>query len=174
MRTVTTEQTIYEFNELSDAAQARALDAVYRINAESGYSWQSECVECLRDIGEYLGVTPGDWTVEPGRYDYTIDGEDVQKAARGFRLSVGVKRHPEHKQCADDSMPGAWFFAGAAFWGAFIAHAEKQGDINGAIRAGFDALFKAWADDIEYQESARFLTEEAENYEFTEDGEIYQ
>lgn len=156
MRNITV--TLYQFDELCEQAQQKALEWAHEV---LDFHWGAEYEESLNSIeSEFPGLRVHDWSVSPCSFDYSAD--IPQSAVRGLKL----------KNFNPDYMPTG-FCGDCAFWQTFHREFKRTGDAKGAIDSGLWEFFKAWRDDWADSLSDEQLAEtiRANEYEFTENGE---
>lgn len=165
MRTITPEAyTVYNFNELSEEAQERAIQKLWDINLD--YEWYDTIYEDANEIG--LKIT------EVDIHGHSIDGEFTQ-----YPLYTAEKIIEEHGGMCDT-------YATAKDYLNKIKLAKNTGDDNGGDSALSVALDQEFLYNIlqdylsllrtEYEylgsEDAIIDTIECNSYEFTVDGEL--
>lgn len=159
MRTETIQ--LFKFNELSDSAKEKACEQYRSQGIE--YHWHHESLQSIQAFCEHFGVNLKRWSVCTYRgIDYSTDAENMH--FRGMKLRDFDREH----------MPTGYFLD-CDLWMTFYDEFKRTGDAKGAFDSALYAGFKAWRDDMEWQESDEYIGEhlEANEYEFTEDGEIY-
>lgn len=153
--------TIYTFAELPERAKERAISD-WRSRGIP-YDWWDESINSLKAFTEHFGVRIKDYSVGGYSYSYvTTDAEN--RHFRGRKLRDFDPDHMPTGYCAD-----------CALWGTFHAEWKKTGDALGAFNEALDAWVRDVVADMEYQDSDEAIAEtlEANDYQFTEDGEVW-
>lgn len=159
MRTETV--TIYKFNELPEAAQQRAISD-WRNVGEPYVLW-SEARASLEAFAEHFGVRIKDYSVGVWGNSY-VETDAENRHFRGLKLRDFDPDHMPTGYCADCSL-----------WGTFYKHWKQTGDAMAAFNEAVDAWIRDVVADMKYQDSDEAISEtlEANEYDFTEDGEIW-
>ena len=160
MRQVT--QTLYKFDELpTEDAKKKALQWAYQVQDEDN-PWLAENKNSILAFCAEFGVNLIRWQVSAGSYDYDLP-----------TLKNETFRRLKLKNFKRDNMPTGYYLD-CALWETFHDEWKRTGDPKSAFESAVHAGFKGWADDWEDTLSEENLTDflTANEYEFTEDGEI--
>lgn len=158
MRTI--EQTIYTFDELSDAAKEKARDW-YRLNAD--IHWADESKESINAFCDHFGISLRNWSVGP--YEpINYDAQFFNSHFRGLKL----------KDFDREFMPTGYILD-CALWMTFYDEFKATGCAKKAFEKALDEGFKQWRSDMESQLENEYVDEHLiiNEYEFTEDGKVY-
>lgn len=155
------ELTVYYFNELNGTARIKAL-SYYRAN----FSFDAWAVESLASIITFLNrfkVKLLDYSVvahEPIR----VTTDATPHNFLGVRLSQFKPDYMPTGYCLDSDL-----------WGTFYEGMADGMSAYGAFIAAVEAGFKAWREDLEYQDSDAYIEDwfMSNEYEFMPDGSIY-
>jgi hypothetical protein len=172
MKTMTKTETVYEFNELSDAAKDCAREFLCR-----EYIWADEAVESLEAFARHFDVKLEDWQIDFACAAHStatfsrsdLDEEEIESRLKGLgsfdpKTLMGSGECKLTGYCMDESaidgFRKAWF--------------SGERDLNELLQAGFESWIQAVQADYEYQCSDEQLAEhcEANEYFFTEEGEL--
>ena len=156
----TIELTVYEFDELDEAAKDNAR-AWYRNGLE--YPWFSESIDSIRAFADYFGAKVGDWSIGERGRDY-IRTDITQDHFRGTKL----------RSISPDYMPTGYCLD-ADLWGTFHAEWKRTSDPMYAFEQAIEAALGAIASDIEHHFSNEGVDESIRinDYRFTEQGRIF-
>lgn len=175
MKTVT--QTVYNFSELSEQAQQRAIEQNYYINVS--FEWWESTYEDAQQIG--LKITSFD--IDRGNY---CNGHLLDSATQ-----VAYKILSEHGENCDTYKKASEFLKEYDLLVAKYASADKPNQVAEGNEYEFDqeadeleeqftedlceCYLSILRDEYEYQTSEEAIIEtlNANAYEFTEDGEIF-
>jgi hypothetical protein len=158
MRTVTV--NLFRFDELSPQAQDSAIE---KLRGCDLFHWGDEWRASFQAFCDYFGVTLIEWSVGddgcPWR-TFSVSNENF----RGMRL----------RDFDRDHMPTG-FSGDCSFWYAFYDTFKETGDAKAAFYTGIDAGMDDWDRDIAHAYSDEGIREfiEANEYDFTEDGQLY-
>lgn len=142
METITLE--VFTVSELSDDAKEKAR-AWWRNGRE--YSWSDESRQSIETFCDYFGVTLKDWRVDAWNYDFSV------------RIENGNFRGCKLKNFCRDHMPTGYSLD-CVLWQTFYDTFKKTGDAKGAFEDALHAGFKAWRDDMRWQDSDENIDEE--------------
>ena len=153
------EQTIYQFNELSDKAKETARESF----RDLGNHWQDESRQSIEAFCSAFNVSLLDYSV--GAYcsfGYKTDASNA--SFRGKRLSQFNRNHSPTGYCLDN-----------ALWTTFHDVFKTTGDAKCAFNEALDAGFKSWREDMKYQTTDEYIEESilANGYEFYENGKMF-
>ena len=157
MRTVNVQ--LYDFNELSPTAKQHARDH-YRNNME--YAWCDDSIGSIKAFCAKFGVELTDYSVDSCWFSYKTNA-----ANDNFR---GVKL----RDINPDSMPTGYCLD-ADLYIEFHRVFRLTGNAKVAFDRAMYAGFKAWRNDLAYQESDEYVEETLESMgcEFLETGRIF-
>lgn len=172
MKTITKTETVYEFNELSDAAKDRARELLC-----SEYSWADEAMESLEAFARHFDSKLTDRQINfacaaRSTADFSCSDLDTDEIWRRLKelgsfdpkTLIGSGECKLTGYCMDESaidgFRKAWF--------------SGERDLNELLQAGFESWIQAVQADYEYQRSDEQLAEHcsANEYFFTEEGEL--
>lgn len=156
MRTI--EQTVYNFNELSESAKANAHHDWLAGGFE--HHWIDESLDSVRAFCDLFGIKMSDWSLGTCSYSY-IDTDAEQEDFRGIKTNI-VEPNTD--------LTGYYLDYGLCY--AFCHYVKEHGDIKGAFFAAIDQAVRDIVRDMEYQESMTAFAETCEinEYEFYENG----
>lgn len=189
MRTIT--KTVYQYNELSEDAKARARDW-YR-GAGFEYAWSEEWRDTLERFQEEFPIRVTEWEVSTWRPSYVsadicpgedFDAEDMKGArawkwlmAHGYdkiRSGQGTLVPVIGEEYGACSLTG---YCGDADilepLALFLRRPGPAMSLHDVFTDCLHAWVKAWQADMEYQETDEYAAEaiEINEYEFTEEGD---
>lgn len=172
MKTITKTETVYEFNELSDAAKDRAREFML-----SDYSWAEEAMESIKAFARHFDSKLTNWEINfacaaSSSTDFAradLDSDEIWRRLEELgsfdpKTLMGSGECKLTGFCMDeyavDGFRKAWF--------------SGERDLNELLQAGFESWLKAVQADYEYQRSDEQLAEHcaANEYFFTEEGEL--
>lgn len=165
MRIETITRTLYQFHELSDKAKGRALEKLWDINVNNDFWHEHICDHDAKLIGCSI---PSFSLAHCGEIDFHCD--DPEATAK-----LIIEHHGETCQTyklAHDYIDGNSTTSG---WGPFNERTTGKGDDDALFT---DALGEEYLSmlrrEYEYLTSEEAIIEsiEANEYEFTEDGEL--
>jgi len=197
MRIVKTETKVYKYEELSDDAKQTALEKLSDINVD--HEWWYD-YEDKKEIAKLMGIdidniyfsgfsSQGDGACFEGNYEYKKNSikavidyapqdvelhrivkalQAVQKTAfYGITASVKHSGHYYHKYCTDISVDMPENIGQAKF-------SEIEDATIELLRDYMDWIYRQLQSEYDYQTSEEAILEtiEANEYEFTEDGEL--
>ncbi|MDP2262667.1 MAG: hypothetical protein Q8K24_05860 [Hydrogenophaga sp.] len=160
MRTETIE--VFKFDELSESAKDNARQW-WRQASAGDMPWADESRQSIEAFCDHFGVTLKSWNVNPYESpDYSHNADNSH--FRGRKL----------KEFNPDYMPTGYCLD-CGLWSKFHSEFKRTGDAKHAFDAALWAGFIEWRDDMEHQLSNEYVDEtiEANEYEFTEDGDIF-
>lgn len=172
MRTI--EKTLYQFSELSEKAQERAVE---QNSYNQEYFWNNDALKSLEKFAEHFGATLKryeiDWQ-EPGRSFAKFETPDEPHTAKELRAlikSMGTYDKETLRGLGDCKFTGFCMDEDAAD-GARIAYHNGERDLGELLQAGFQSWHKAATADYEHQLSKEGFEEtcESNEWEFNEDG----
>ena len=152
------EQTIYQFNELSDEAKETA-----RVSFRDRESfWTQESIQSIEAFCEAFGVSLLDYSVDIYRSFYRTDASNA--SFRGKRLSQFNRECMPTGYCLDNEL-----------WMTFYDVFRNTGDAKYAFNAALYAGFKAWREDMKHQTTDEYIDDFilANGYEFYENGKPF-
>ena len=178
MKTITTK--LFSFNELSDKAKAKVLDARREeIANEPDDFTLSEAMDSLKKIAAACGLRLEDWSVGPyNRSNFVcVDCDDEGNRALARFLRVLVKHGYERpKTFKAMKFPGVCGFTGVCF-DDDVAEAIWESLLDGntlgkAFDAAGDRIARISEDDLEYRQTDESILEYLDKSEeiYTEDG----
>ena len=152
------EQTIYQFDELSDKAKETARDSF----RDMEYFWSKESIQSIEAFCEAFDVSLLDYSVDIYRSFYKTDASNAN--FRGKRLSQFNREDMPTGYCLD-----------ICLWTTFYDVFKTTGDAKYAFNEALDAGFKAWREDMEYQTTDEYIDDFilARVYEFYENGKLF-
>ena len=176
----TIEIKLYSFNELSKEAQQSAIKNE-REKMDS-YNFEHEAMQSLKKFTEHFNSELNDWSIDfwntgHSYVKFSIPEHMEKISENDLKLSIeamGEYSRKTLKGLGDCKFTGVCFDEDAAD-GARKAFFAGERDINEILQAGFDSWLKAVQNDVEYQMSDEAIKEtfEANDYDFTEEGEQY-
>ena len=201
MRTDTVETKVYEISELSDDAQQAAITSQRDINI--GHEWWDSVYEDAKTIGALMGIeidniyfsgfcSKGDGACFEGCYEYvkgsraavkqhapkdiellriaTELAAEQRKCFYQIQASVKQSGHYNHRFCTDIDVSFESPFSGHDYYTQ-----EAEENVIELLRDYMHWIYKRLEADYEYYTSDAAIVEtiKANEYEFTEDGEIY-
>ncbi len=191
MRTI--ETIVYTFDELTEEAQEKAIENLHDIN--TGHEWWDFVYEDSKEIAKLFGLdiekiyfsgfsSQGDGACVEGSYYYKKGGlkavkdyapkdeelhqivKDIQKAQKPFLYSYSAKIKQR----------GFYMHSGCTQFGCDYEYGnwEHEDDIEEALREFMDWIYSRLEKEYEYLTSKEAIKETiiANEYEFTEDGEL--
>lgn len=172
MKTITKTETVYEFNELSDAAKDRAREFLCR-----EYSWAYEAMESLEAFARHFDSKLDDWQINfacaaHSTADFSCSDLDTEETWR--RLKELGSFDPKTLMGSGECKLTGYCMDESAIDGFRKAWFSGERDLNELLQAGFESWIQAVQADYEYQRSDEQLAEhcEANEYFFTEKGEL--
>lgn len=167
---------VYKFSELSDRAKEHALDR-YRSSGDD-YFWGGDALASIEALAKHFG----------GRVrDYSLDWLDYNRSYMSFDMP-GMGREEIEELLAQlgsynkDTLRGdgecrltGYCMDEDAIYGFRKAFHAGESDLTALMEAAYETFIRAAVADAEYQYSMEGYAEmaEANDYDFTEDGEIY-
>jgi hypothetical protein len=151
---------VYSFDELSDSSKGKVL-AYFGERAD--YPYFSEDIDSIKAFVRHFH---GDII------DYSIGGEAYRSYVK-TTIDPSFFRGNKLKEIDRDYMPTGYCLD-CALWMTMHDEWKKTGDPYYAFQQAIESALCEIASNVEYQYSEEALTEmiEANDYEFTEDGEI--
>ena len=176
MRTIKT--NIFNFSELSEEAQAKALQ---NNSYTAEYFWGDDAIKSLKKFAEHFNCDLSNYSIDflnPSQssvsfsvpeYMRDITEDELQQ----YVFSMGQFNQETKKGLGDCIFTGVCFDEDAAD-GARIEFFKGERELKEILLAGFYTWNKATEADYEYQLSKEGFSEhcEANGYEFTENGEL--
>ena len=159
MRQVTI--TLYQFDELSEAAKASAIEH-YRTHTHTTITlWLRESLASINAFCAHFGAKLTRYSIHAqSPLEFATNATNAN-----FR---GVKFDPT----LADYMPTGYMLD-CDLWQTYTAVFKATGSAFKAFNAGLAAGFKAWQSDLAHQDSDEYITEELGDCEFYEDGREY-
>ena len=156
--------TIYQYQELTSSAQAKARD-YFAVNME--YPWFTESIDSIKCFCNEFGVKINDYRIDPEDYRGSYVKTDADNSNfRGYTLK-------EAKALTESNGNGycVYFDCINTFYDEF----KRTKDAKGAFFAAIEAAISSINSDIEYQYSKEAIEEmiDANAYEFTENGDLH-
>ena len=202
MRVDTVKTKVYEFKELSDGAKQTVLDNLRSLNTD-GFTWWESVYEDAKEIGKLMGIaisdiyfsgfsSKGDGACFEGCYEYvkgsraavkahapkdtellriaTELATEQRKCFYQIRASVKQDGHYSHRYCTDIDVD---FESHATGYDYHTADAEKA--VIELLRDYMLWIYKRLEAEDDYRTSDAAIIEgiEANEYEFTAEGELY-
>ena len=153
------EQTIYQFDELSDEAKETARDYFRDLD----YAWSSEAKQSIETFCDTFNVSLLDFCVDAYcPFNYKTDASNAN--FRGKRLSQFNRDYMPTGYCLENEL-----------WMTFYDVFKTTGDAKYAFNEALDAGFRAWRKDLEYQTTDEYIDEFiiGDGYEFYENGKMF-
>jgi len=152
---------VYSFDELSDSAKSQVL-AYFGERVD--YPYFSDALDSIKAFVKHFH---GDII------NYSIGGEVFRSYVK-TTVDRSYFRGVKLKDIDRDYMPTGYCLD-CTLWGTMKEEFTKTGDAFYAYQQAIESALADIASDVEYQYSAEALIEmiEANEYEFTEDGEIF-
>ena len=201
MRVDTVETKVYKLKELSDDAKQTALDKL-RESCQD-YEWWDYIFEDAKEIGKLIGITiddiyfsgfssKGDGACFDGSYEYNKGSVQAVKQhapqdeelhrivselaahqrKRLYQIRASVKHsgHYSHRFCTDFSVDFESYFGGGDSYDS-----EVEADVIELLRDYMHWIYKRLEAENDYMMSDEAIKEtiDANEYEFTIDGEFY-
>lgn len=135
---------VFTVDELSDEAKEQAR-RWYKHGRE--YSWCAESRESIETFCNFFGVTINNWRVDAWNYDFSATAKNSN--FRGLKI----------KNFTRDNMPTGYCLD-CDLWQTFYDTFKKTGNAKRAFEAAVHAGFKAWRDDMRFQDSDENIDEE--------------
>jgi hypothetical protein len=152
---------VYSFDELTDSVKGQVLA---HFGERVNYPWFSDALDSIKAFVKHFH---GDIM------DYSIGGE-VYRSYVKTTVDRSYFRGVKLKDIDPDYNPTGYCLD-CTLWGTMKEEFTKTGDAFYAYQQAIESALADIASDVEYQYSAEALIEmiEANQYEFTEDGEIF-
>lgn len=159
MREVTI--TLYQFDELSEEAKAKAIEHYRNTNCDC--AWLRESLASINAFCDHFGVELTHYSIH-AQSPLEFDTNATNAAFRGVKFDPTLA----------DYMPTGYTLD-CDLWQTYTAAFKATGSAFEAFRAGLAAGFKAWQADLAHQDSDEYITEalDAQGREFYEDGREY-
>lgn len=155
--------TIYDFNELSQAAKEKA-----HIEHLSGpyfdYAWLNESLESVKAFCDLFDVKMTNYSLDTYGFSY-IDTDVDNDNFRGFKLS----------DCFPNDHCLTGYYLDYGLLSVFNEVFKETGNANGAFDSAIEQAVKEIVSDMEYQESIEYFAENAaaNEWQFLESGEYW-
>ncbi len=194
----TVEVKIYKFNELSEETQASVIENMYSLNID-GEWWSESVIEDATTIGALMGIeidkiyfsgfsSQGDGACFEGHYQYKkgsvkavkdhapldIELHRIAAALQAIQkpnfygLSANIKQsgHYMHAYCTTIDVNE---------YDDYAAAADTDEQLCEVLRDFMNWIYRSLEKEYEYQTSEEAIREgiEANEYDFTADGELY-
>ena len=153
------EQTIYQFDELSDKAKETARGYFRDLD----YAWSSEAKQSIETFCSAFDVSLLSFCVEAySPFNYKTDASNAN--FRGKKLSQFNRDYMVNGYCWDNEL-----------WMTFYDVFRDTGDAKYAFNAALDECFRAWRKDMEYQTTNEYIDEFiiGSESEFYENGKMF-
>ena len=152
------EQTIYQFDELSDKAKETARDSFRDMES----FWTKESIQSIEAFCEAFDVSLLDYSVDIYRSFYRTNASNAN--FRGKRLSQFNRDYMPTGYCWDKGL-----------WMTFYDVFRNTGDAKYAFNEALDAGFRDWRKDLEYQTTDEYIDDIiiGDGYEFYENGKLF-
>ena len=181
MRIDTVKTEVYNFSELSDDAKETAISK--HREDEYDYLWGEDAISSLKAFSKSFDINLKDYSLDNSACNswitFDADGDDFcAEDIVGIRVFKYLLNNYEAtiKSFIDCGETGYCMDCDIIQpIKDFIAKPNKTTTLHDLYDLCFDAFIKSWNADIEYQNSDEAITEtiEANEYEFTADGELY-
>lgn len=151
---------VYSFDELTDSVKGQVL-AHFAERVE--YPWFSDALDSIKAFVKHFHGDIMDYSLSGEVYRSYVKTTVDRSYFRGVKLKDIDHTYNPTGYCLD------W-----TLWGTMKEEFSKTGDAFYAYQQAIESALADIASDVEYQYSAEALIEmiEANDYEFTEDGEI--
>ena len=153
------EQTIYQFDELSDKAKETARDHFRDLD----YVWTNEAKQSIETFCSAFNVSLLDFCVDAYcPFYYKTDASNAN--FRDNNLSQFNRDYMPTGYCLDNEL-----------WMTFYDVFRNTGDAKYAFNEALDAGFGAWREDMEYQTTDEYIDDFiiGDGYEFYENGKMF-
>ena len=153
------EQTIYQFDELSDKAKETARDHFRDLD----YAWSNEAKQSIETFCSAFNVSLLDFCVDAYcPFNYKTDANNAN--FRGKKLSQFTRDYMPTGYCWDNEL-----------WMTFYDVFRNTGDAKYAFNEALDAGFRGWRKDLEYQTTDEYIDDYiiGGGYEFYENGKLF-
>ena len=157
----TIQVNLYKFDELSDEAKQTAREWYTKDGID--YPFLQDAGESLKAFCSAFNVKIKDYSI--GAFSHSWVKTDVNNSNfKGLKLK-DVKR---------DNMPTGYYLDND-LWVTFYDTFKNTGNALGAFNDAIEAWIKALLSDVEYQYTDEAIDENLRinEYDFTEDGEVY-
>jgi hypothetical protein len=151
---------VYSFDELTDSSKGQVL-AYFREQVD--YPWFSDALDSIKAFVKHFHGDVMDYQIGSEVYRSYVKTTVDRSYFRGVKL-----KDIDHTQ-----MPTGYYLD-CTLWGTMKEEFSKTGDAYYAFEQAIESALADIASDVEYQYSDEALIEmiEANDYEFTEGGEI--
>jgi len=151
---------VYSFDELSDSSKGQVLA---HFGERVDYPYFSEAIDSIKAFVEHFHGRILDYSIGGEVYRSYVKTTLEPSYFRGVKLKDIDPTYNPTGYCLDFSL-----------WVTMQEEFKRTGDAFYAHQQAIESALAEVASDVEYQYSAEAITEmiEANNYEFTEDGEI--
>lgn len=175
MRQVTTTTNIYRFSELSDKAKDRAIQTEKEV---MGYTWSRDSLKSLEALAKHFDCKLSDYRIDYFNCSYssaTFDCPDMEPEEIESRLSELGSYNPETLKGNGDCKLTGYCMDEEAIDGFRKAWHDGERELSKLMEAAFRSWLQAAQADCEDYYSYDTFGEmaEANDYEYTEDGEFY-
>ena len=153
------EQTIYQFDELTDKAKETARDYFRDLD----YAWSNEAKQSIETFCSAFNVSLLDFCVAAYcPFNYKTDASNAN--FRGKKLSQFNRDYMPTGYCLDNEL-----------WMTFYDVFRNTGDSKYAFNKALDACFRAWREDMEYQTTNEYIDDFiiGGGHEFYENGKMF-
>ncbi len=168
---------LYSFNELSKDAQKKAIENIREDITE--YHHDREALNSLEKFASHFNSQLKNWGIDFFNYNPSFatfsEVEEIEEnELKELIMQMGEFNPDTLKGLGDCKFTGVCFDEDAAD-GARKAFFNGERDINEILQAGFDSWLKSVHADTDFLTSDEGIKEEIEanEYDFTEDGEQY-
>lgn len=174
MRTV----TIYQFDELSPEAQENAIRAICEDLATREYPWGDEAIETAEKVCEHFDYKLKNYSIDwdcPGRSTYQITDAFFNEEFTEEELRLKIEQMGSYS--ANLKGDGDCKFTGVCFDEDFCDGVREEyfkgtRNIRDLLTAGMEELLRVCQADYEYLTGKEEAKNRADEYEFTENGDI--
>lgn len=170
MKTITKTETVYEFNELSDAAKDRARELLV-----SEYIWEEEAMESLKAFAGHFDSSLTKWKINfacaaRSSTDFSCSDLDADEIWR--RLNELGSFDPKTLMGSGECRLTGFCMDEWAIDGFRKAWFSGERELNELLQAGFESWLQAVQADYDFQRSDEQLAEHcaASEYFFTKEG----
>ncbi len=176
MRVITTETKAYKFDELSDEAKDKAIEQ-FMINDD--FPQGQEALDSIKALAAHFGGKMYDWNIDWANSSYSdakfdmpedMDPKDIYAKLK----ALGTFNRRTLRGHGDCALTGVCYDETAIDGFRWAWYREKERDLNVLMQAAFRSWLKAIHEEFDYQHTHEAFREtcEANDYEFTEDGEM--
>jgi len=168
---------LFKFNELNEEAKQVAIEN-YK-NTVTEYCFADEAIKSLEKFAEHFNSKLKNWSIDFFNYSPSFatfsEVEEIEEnELKELIMQMGEFNPETLRGLGDCKFTGVCFDEEAAD-GARKAFFNGERNVNEILQAGFDSWINSVNKDAEYQISDEAVSEtlKANEYDFTEDGEIY-